>query len=117
MNLPGSNGLAEPFLQRMKRAIQDESEYECIFCSFSIAGLKDPMKNIKMRGKVVELLLGEKIIVHVVTDFDLYEPFIFKAAIISPTVPASSIICKNINTSFILPDNSKKTLHNQWQPN
>ena len=44
-----------------------------------------------------------------VTDFDLCEPVFFKPKSLSPTVPATFIIRKGMNTSFIQPEYSNKT--------
>ena len=68
-------------------------------------------KTSKTRGKApVELLLGRKVRLPAVTDFDLCERVLFKPTNISPTVPATFTIRKAINTSFIQPENSNKTV-------
>ena len=65
----------------------------------------------KARGETaVELLLGRKVRLPAVTDFDLCEGVLFKPTNSSPTVPATFIIRKEMNTSFIQPENSNKTV-------
>ena len=65
----------------------------------------------KTRGKTpVDLLMGRKVRIPAVTDFDLCERVVFKPTKSSPTVPATFIICKRINTSFIQPESSNKTV-------
>ena len=65
----------------------------------------------KTRGKTpLKLLLGRKIRLPAVTDFDLCERVLFKPTNSSPTVPATFIIRKGMNTSFIQPENSNKTV-------
>ena len=65
----------------------------------------------KTWGKTtVELLLGRKVRLPAVTDFDLCERVLFKPKNSSRTVPATFIIRKGTNTSFIQPENSNKTV-------
>ena len=65
----------------------------------------------KTRGKTpVELLLGCKVRLPAVTDFDLCERVLFKPTNSSPKVPATCIFRKGMNTSFNLPENSNKTV-------
>ena len=65
----------------------------------------------KTRGKTpVELLLGRKVRHSAVTDFDLCERILFKPTNSSSTAPATFIIRKGMNTSFIQPENSYKTV-------
>ena len=64
----------------------------------------------KSRGKIpVDLVLGRKVILPAVTEFDLCEPGLFKPTNTS-TVPANFVIDNGMNTSFIQPENSKKTV-------
>ena len=65
----------------------------------------------KTRGKTpVELLLGRRVRQPAIADFDLCEPILFKANEKTKTVPASFIIKKGLNTSFIQPENSARTI-------
>ena len=65
----------------------------------------------KTRGKTpVDLLLGRKVRLPAAIDFDLCERVLFKPTNSSPTVPATFIIRKGTNTSFIQPENSNKTV-------
>ena len=65
----------------------------------------------KTRGKTPEkLLLGRKVRLPAVTNFDLCERVLFKPTISSSTVPATFIIRKGMNTSFIQPENSNRTV-------
>ena len=64
----------------------------------------------KTRGKTsVELLLGRRVRLPAIADFDLCEPILFKANEKTKTVPATLIIRKGLNTSFIQPENSART--------
>ena len=65
----------------------------------------------KTRGKTpVELLLGRKVRLSAVTDFELCERFLIKPTNSSPTVPATLIIRKRMNSSFIQLENTNKTV-------
>ena len=69
----------------------------------------------KTRGKTpVELLLGRRVKLPAIADFDLCEPILFKANEKSKTVPATFIIRfiirKGLNTSFRQPENSQRTI-------
>ena len=65
----------------------------------------------KTRGKTpVDLLMGRKVRIPAVTDFDLCERVVFKPTKSSPKVSATFIIRKRINTSFIQPESSNKTV-------
>ena len=60
--------------------------------------------------------MGRKVRLPAVTDSDLCERVFFKPTNSSPTVPATFIICKRMNTLFIQPENSNQTVlvsHNQ----
>ena len=58
----------------------------------------------------VELLLGRRVRLPAIADFDLCEPILFKANEKTKTVPATFIIRKGLNTSFIQPENSTRTI-------
>ena len=65
----------------------------------------------KTRGKTpVELLLGRKVRLPALADFDLCEPILFKANEKTKTVPPTFIIRKGLNTSFMQPENSARTI-------
>ena len=65
----------------------------------------------KTRGKTpLGLLLGRKVRLPAVTDFDLCERVLFKPKNSSPTVPADFFIRKGRNNSFIQPENSNNTM-------
>ena len=65
----------------------------------------------KTRSKTpVELLLGRRVRLPAIADFDLCEPILFKANEKTKTVPATFIIRKGLNTSFIQPENSARTI-------
>ena len=65
----------------------------------------------KTRSKTpVELLLGRRVRLPAIADFDLCEPILFKANEKTNTVPATFIIRKGLNTSFIQPKNSAQTI-------
>ena len=65
----------------------------------------------KTRSKTpVELLLGCRVRLPAIADFDLCEPILFKANENAKTVPATFIIRKGLNTAFIRPENSARTI-------
>ena len=65
----------------------------------------------KTRRKTpVELLLGRRVRLPAIADFDLCEPILFKATEQTKTVPATFIIRNGLNTSFIQPENSARTI-------
>ena len=57
----------------------------------------------------VELLLGRRVRLPAIANFDLCEPILVKANEKTKTVPATFIIRKGLNTSFIEPENSART--------
>ena len=68
-------------------------------------------KTSKTRSKTpVELLLGRRVRLPAISDFDLCEPNLFKANEKTKTVPATFIITKGLKTSFIQPKNSARTI-------
>ena len=65
----------------------------------------------KTRGKnPVELLLERRVRLPAIADFDLCKPILFKANKKAKTVPATFIIRKGLNTSFIQPKNSARII-------
>ena len=65
----------------------------------------------KTRSKTpVELLLGRRVRLPAIADFDLCEPILFKANEKTNTVPATFIIRNGLNTSFVQPENSARTI-------
>ena len=109
---PRANGIAERAVQTVKRAIQAWSPILNVsFAFFQQRALMTHRNTSKTRGKTpVELLLGLKIRLPAVTGFDLCERVLLKPTNSSPTVPATFIISKGMNTTFILPENSNKTI-------
>ena len=107
-----ANGIAERAVQTMKRAIQAWSpNLNVSFGAFLQRALMTHRNTSKKLGKTpVELLLGRKVRPPAVTDFDLCERVLFKPTNNSPTVPATFIVRKGIDTSFIQPENSNKTV-------
>ena len=102
--LPRANGLAERAVQTVKRALQEWSpNLNKLFVAFLQRALMTHRNTLKTRGKTaVELLLGRRVRLPAIADFDLCEP-IFKSN--EKTVPAT-IIRKGLNTSF----NSARTI-------
>ena len=107
-----ANGIAEQAVQTVKRAIQAWSpNLNVSFGAFLQRALMTHRNTSETRCKTpVELLLGREVRFPAVTDFDLCERVLFKPTNSSPTVPAIFIIRKGMNTSFIQPENSNKTV-------
>ena len=101
---PRANGIAERAVQTVKRAIQAWSpNLNVSFGIFLQRALMTHRNTFKTRAKL-------KVELPAVTDFDLCERVFFKPTNSSPTVPATFIIRKGKNTSFIQPENSNKTV-------
>ena len=100
---PRANGIADREVQTVKRAIQAWSpNLNVSFGAFLQRALMTQWNTSMTRGKTpVELLLGRKVRLSAVTDFDLCDRVLFKPTNSSPTVPATFIIRKRMNTSFI----------------
>ena len=65
----------------------------------------------KTRSKTtVELLLGRRVRLPAIADFDMCEPILFKANEETKTVPATFTTRKGLNTYFIQPENSTRTI-------
>ena len=98
---PRAKGIAERAVQTVKRAILAWCpNLNVSFGVFLQRILMTHRNTSKTRGKTpVELLLGRKIRLPAVTDFDLCERVLFKPTNSSPTVPATFIIRKGIDTS------------------
>ena len=109
---PRANGIAERAVQTVKWAIQAWSpNLNLSFGAFLQRALMTHRNTSKTRGKTpVELLLGRKVRLPAVTDFDLCERVLFKPTNSSATVPATFIPRKGMNTPFIHPENSNKTV-------
>ena len=109
---PRANGIAERAVQTVKRAIRASSpNLNVSFGAFLQRALTTHRKISKTRGKTpVELLLGRKVRLPAVTNFDLCERVLFKPTNSWTTVPATFIIRKGNSTSFIQPENSNKTV-------
>ena len=68
--------------------------------------MKTHRNTSKMRSKFpVELLLGRRVRIPAIADFDVCKPNEK-----TKTVPATFIIRKGLNTSFIQPENSTQTI-------
>ena len=109
---PRANGLAERAVQTVKRALQAWSPILNVsFGAFLQRALMTHRNTSKTRGKTpVELLLGRRVRLPVIADFDLREPILFKANEKTKIVPVTFIIRKGLNTSFIQPENSARTI-------
>ena len=108
---PRANGIAEGAVQTVKRAIQAWSPNQNLsFGAFLQRALMTHRNTSKTRGTPVELLLAHRVRLTAVTDFDLCERVLFKLTNSTPTVPATFIIHKGMNTSFIQPEKSNKTV-------
>ena len=109
---PRANGIAQRAVQTVKRAIQAWSpNLNVSFGAFLQRALMTYRNTSKTRGTTpVELLLGRKIRLQAVTDFDLCERVLFKPTNSSSIVPATFIIRKRMSTSFIQPENSNKAV-------
>ena len=109
---PRANGLAERAVQTVKRALQAwNPNLNVSFGAFLQRALMTHRNTSKTRSKTaVELLLGRRVGLPAIADFDLCEPMLFKASENTKTVPATFIIRKGLNTSFIQPENSARTI-------
>ena len=107
-----ANGTVERGVQTVKRAIQAWNlNLNLSFGALLQRALMTHRNTSKTRVKtLVELLLGRRVRLPAVTDFDLCERVLVKPTNSSPTVPATFIIRKRMNTSFIQPENSNKTV-------
>ena len=107
-----ANGLAERSVQAVKRALQAWSaNLNVSFGAFLQRALLTHRNTSKTRGKIpVELLLGRRVRLPAIADFDLCEPFLFKANEKTKTVPVTLIIRKGLITSFTKPENSARTI-------
>ena len=109
---PRANGLAERAVQTMKWALQAWSpNLNVSFGAFLQMALMTHRNTSKTRSKTpVELLLGRRVRLPAIADFNLCEPILFKANEKTNTVPATFINRKRLNTSFIQPENSARTI-------
>ena len=109
---PRSNGLAERAVQTVKRVLQAWSpNLNMSFGEFLQRALTTNRNTSKTKSKTpVELLLGRRVRLPAIADFDLCEPILFKANEKTKTVPATFIIRKRLNTFFIHPENSARTI-------
>ena len=109
---PRANEIAERAVQTVKWAIQAwRPNVNGSFGAFLRRALMTHCNTSKTRGKTpVELILGRRVRLAAVSDLDLRERVLFKLTNSSPTVPANFIIRNGMNTSFIPPDNSNKTV-------
>ena len=108
---PRANRLAERAVQTVKRTLQACPNLNVSFGAFLQRALTTHRNTSKTRSKTpVELLLGRRVRLPAIADFDLCEPILFKANENTKTVPAIFIIRKGLNTSFIQPENSARTI-------
>ena len=109
---PRANGLAERAVQTVKRALQAWiPTLNMSFGAFLQRALMTHRNTSKTRSKTsVELLLGRRVRLPAIADFDLYEPILFKDNEKTKTVPATFIIRRGLHTSFIQPENSARTI-------
>ena len=108
---PRANGLAERAAQTVKWALQAwRPNLNVSFGEFLQRALMTHRNTLKTKSETpVELLLGRKVRLPAIANFDLCEPILFKANEKAKTVPATFIIRKVLNTSFIQPENSTRT--------
>ena len=109
---PRANGLAERAVQTVKRALEAWSpKLNVSFGAFLQRALMTHRNNSKTRSKTpVELVLGRRMRLPAIADFDLCETILFKANEKTKTVPSNFIIRKGLNTSFKQPENSARTI-------
>ena len=109
---PRANGLAERAVQTVKKALQAwNPNLNVKFGAFLQRALMTHRNTSKTRGKTpAELLLGRKVRLPSVVDFDLCEPNLFKANKEAATIPATFIIRKGLNTAYIQPNNTNRTI-------
>ena len=109
---PRANELAEKAVQTGKRVLQAWSpNLNVSFGAFLQMALMTHRNTSKTWGKTpVELLLGRRVRLPAIADFDLCEPILFKANEKTKTVLATFIIRKGLNTSFKLIENSARTI-------
>ena len=107
-----TNGLAERATQTVKRALQAwSSNLNMSIGAFLQRALMAHHNTSKTRSKTpAEVLLGRKVRLPATADFNLCEPILFKANEKTTTVPATFIIKKVLNTSFIQPEISTRTI-------
>ena len=109
---PRANGLAERAVQTVKRLLQAWSpNLNVSFGALLQMALMTHRNTSKTRSKSpVEILLGRRVGLPAIANFDLCEPILFKANEKKKTVPATFIIRKGLNTSFIQPKNLTSTV-------
>ena len=108
---PRAIGLAERAVQTVKRALQAWSPNPNVsFGAFLQRALMTHRNTSKTRVNTpVDLLLGRRVRLPAIADFDLCEPILFKANEKTKAVPATFIIRNGLNTSFLQPENSART--------
>ena len=109
---PRANGLAERAVQTVKRAFQAwRPNPNVSFGAFLQTALMTHRNSSKMRSKTpVELLLGRRVRLPAIADLDLCENVLFKTNETTKIAPATFIIRKGLNTSFIQPENSTQII-------
>ena len=79
--------------------------------SIPAKGNNETLQHFKDKEQnTVELLLGRKVRLPAIVDFDLCEPTLFKGNEKTKTVPATFLIMQGFNTFFIQPENSTRTI-------
>ena len=112
---PRANGLAERAVQTVKRALQAWSpNLNVSFGAFLRRALMTHRNTSKTRAKLqllgTKLLLGRRVRLPTIADFDLCEPILFQANEKTKTVPATFLIRKDLSTSLMQPENSARTI-------
>ena len=109
---PRANGLAERVVQTVNWALQAWiPNLSVSFGAFLQRALMTHRNTSRTRSKTpVELLLGRRVRLPAIADFDLCEPILFRANENTKTVPATFISRKRLNTSFIQPEKSARTI-------
>ena len=99
---PRANGLAERAVQTVKRVLQPwDPNLNVSFAAFLQRARMRHRNTSKARSKApVELLLGRRVRLPTIAEFNLCEPSLFKVKEKTKTVHATIIIRKGLNTSF-----------------
>ena len=105
-----ANGLAERAVQTVKRALQSwRPILNVAFGAFLQRALMIHRSTSKTKSKTpVELLLGRRVRLPAIADFDSCEPVLIKAR--TKAVPATFIIRNGLKASFIQPENLTRTI-------
>ena len=112
VNHPRANGFTERVVQTVKRALQAWSHNPNVsFGAFLQRALMTHRNTSKTRGRTqIDLVLGHRVRLPAIADFDLCEPILFKANEKTKIVPVTFINRKGLNKSFIQPESSTWTI-------